>query len=127
LVGRIARQVVGDFEPADLALRPDVQQGLDRLRGVAGGGADIDTLRVGGGAPGQRGAACAAGMPGGFGGGTGSGRGAARPRKGRERRGQQSDDRRSVGALAHTAMAVERLDGGCGDTVAYLATETAAA
>src|SRR5712691_1443301 len=126
LVRRIARQMVGDLEPADLAFRPDVQQRLDRLGIVEGGDADIDVLRVGGRAPGQRRAAGAAEMPKGLGRRAVADRVAGGNGEGGERHGQPRNDRRPVRPLAHAAMAVERLDGGRGDAVAYPAAETAA-
>jgi hypothetical protein len=59
--------MVGDLEPADLALRPHVEERLDRFGIIESGDADIDKLRVDRLALGQRRTAGAAEMPEGLG------------------------------------------------------------
>src|SRR6516225_5257484 len=84
-------------------------------------------LRVDCRAPGQRRAAGAAEMSEGFIRRTVSGRASCRHLECQERYRQPGDDRGTVCPLAHPAMAVERLDGCCGDAVAYRAAKAPAA
>src|SRR5271169_805879 len=109
-VCRIARQVVGGFEPRDPALGPDMQARLYRGRIIERGDPDIDQARIVDRLPGQRRAASAAkaadrlcrGVV-----GDGIARGDGKPAA---RHGQPCDNRGAMRASAYFAMAIECLD-----------------
>ena len=62
-VGRVTRQMIGDLEPGNLTICPEMHSGLDCLGAVEGGNADVDQLGVVRRSPGEGSAAAPAKMP----------------------------------------------------------------